>query len=78
MSTMKEIEDGYFNYLTNVVLDAIFKANKYNCRDFNAIKLSFYQDMYTLLKNKEQFEENIKILNEHRQKQKILSLWKGI
>lgn len=77
MPTMDEIEEGYFNYLTNVVLEAIFKADRYNCRDFNAVKLSFYQNMHTLLENKEQFEENIKILSEHRQKQKVLSLWEG-
>jgi hypothetical protein len=75
MPTMEEIEEGYFNYLTNVVLEAIFKADRYNCKDFNAMKLCFYQDMFTLLQNKKQFEKDIQLLNEDRQKQKILSLY---
>ena len=77
MPTMEEIEEGYFNYLSNVVLEAISKADRYDCKDFTAIKLCFYQNMLTLLQNKAQFEEEIKLLSENRQKQKVLSLWEG-
>jgi len=75
MPTMEQIEEGYFNYLSNEVLEAIMKANRYDCKDFTAIKLCFYRNMFNLLKNKEEFEENIRILSEHRQKQKVLSLY---
>lgn len=75
MPTMEEIEEGYFNYLSNVVLEAIMNADRYDCKDFTAVKLCFYQNMHTLLQNKEQFEKEIKILSENRQKQKILSLY---
>lgn len=62
---MEQIEEGYFNYLANEVLEAIYKANRYNCKDFVAIKLSFYKDMLLLLQNKEKFEEDIKVLQLH-------------
>lgn len=75
MPTMEQIEEGYFNYLANEVLEAIYKADRYDCKDFTAIKLSFYKDMLILLQNKEKFEEDIKILNEHRAKQKVLNLY---
>ena len=75
MPTMEQIEEGYFNYLANEVLEAIYKANRYDCKDFIAIKLSFYKDMLLLLQNKEKFEEDIKILSEHRAKQKVLNLY---
>lgn len=75
MPTMEQIEEGYFNYLVNEVLEAIYKADRYDCKDFTVVKLWFYQNMHTLLQNKEQFEKEIKILSENRQKQKILRLY---
>ena len=75
MPTMEEIEEGYFNYLVNEVLEAIYKADRYDCKDFAAVKLWFYENMHTLLQSKEQFEKEIEILSENRQKQKILSLY---
>ena len=41
MPTMEQIEEGYFNYLANEVLEAIYKADKYDCKDFAAVKLCF-------------------------------------
>ena len=65
MLTMEQIKEEYFNYLANEVLEAIYKANRYDCKDFTAIKLSFYKDMLILLQNKEKFEEDIKVLQLH-------------
>lgn len=65
MPTMEQIEEGYFNYLANEVLEAIYKADKYDCKDFAAVKLCFYKNMLLLLQNKEKFEENIKVLQLH-------------
>lgn len=39
MPTMEEIEEGYFNYLVNEMLDALLNADKYNCKDFEIVRL---------------------------------------
>lgn len=75
MPTMEQIEEGYFNYLSNEVLEAIMKANRYDCKDFTAIKLCFYKNMFNLLKNKEEFDKYMQVLGEYNQEQKILKLY---
>lgn len=75
MPTMEQIEEGYYNYLSSEVLEAIMKANRYDCKDFTAIKLCFYRNMFNLLKNKEKFDEYMRVLDEYNQEQKKLSLY---
>ena len=72
---MEQIEEGYFNYLVNEVLEAIMKANRYNCKDFTAIKLCFYKNMFNLLINKEKYDKYMDLLNEYDRKEKVLKLY---
>lgn len=72
---MEQIEEGYFNYLVNEVLETIMKSNRYNCKDFTAIKLCFYKNMFNLLINKEKYDKYMDLLNEYDRKEKVLKLY---
>lgn len=64
----EEYLDGYFNYLSEIILDAIVSADGYDCRDFNAMKLALYNNLRLMLKSREQFENVIKTLQKEDEK----------
>jgi len=66
--TMEKIKDCYFDYLTEIILDAIVSADGYDCRDFNAMKLALYNNLRLMLKSREQFENVIKTLQKEDEK----------
>ena len=61
MPTMDEIKDGYFNYLVNEMLDALLNANKYNCKDFELLRLELLR-VHKIFDTRQGFEDKIKIL----------------
>lgn len=60
--TLEEIKDGYFNYLVNEMIDSLLNANKYNCKDFELLKVDLLLRVSKLFDNRKNFEERIKIL----------------
>lgn len=67
---MEEIKDGYFNYLINEMLDALLNANKYNCKDFELLRLDLLLRVHKIFDTRENFEERIKILRLYERKNK--------
>lgn len=65
MPTIEQIYEGYFNYLTDEIFDAIFKAKDYNCKDFDIVKLELLLNLHKLLDNRENFLKKIEILQKH-------------
>lgn len=59
---MDEIKDGYFNYLVNEMIDSLLNANKYNCKDFELLRLELLLRVHKLFDSRGNFEERIKIL----------------
>lgn len=68
----EEYLDCYFNYLSEIILDAIVKADGYNCRDFNAMKLALYTNLRLMLTSREQFEKVIKTLQKEDEKKRLI------
>ena len=68
MPTMDQIYEGYFNYLTDEVFNAIFKAKDYNCKDFDVVKLELLLNLHKLLDNREDFLKRIEILRKYEKK----------
>lgn len=68
MPTMDQIYEGYFNYLTDEVFNAIFKARDYNCKDFDIVKLELLLNLHKLLDNREDFLKRIEILQKYERK----------
>lgn len=60
--SMKEIKDGYFNYLTKEIFKAVYNANKYNCKDFELLKLELLLNLKKFLDNRDIYNENVSIL----------------
>lgn len=72
MPTIEQIEEGYFNYLTSEIFKALKKADKYDCKDFYAIKMGLTTNLFEMLKSKEQFEAIIQILMNNKENIKSL------
>ena len=68
MPTMKEINEGYFNYLVNEIFKALDEANEYTCVDFKLLKVELMLNLHRLLQTKESFDEKIKILRLYEKK----------
>lgn len=63
MPTMEEIEEGYFNYLVNEMLDALLNADRYNCKDFEIVKLDLMLKVHKIFDTKQGLEEKVKVLS---------------
>ena len=70
MPTMKEINEGYFNYLVNEIFKALDEANDYSCIDFCLLKVELMMNLHKLLQTKESFDEKIKILSLYERNKK--------
>ena len=68
--TMEEIKDGYFNYLVNVMLEALYNADGYDCKDFNMIKLELIVNLNKIFSSRENYNQVIEVLKEDEQKKK--------
>ena len=68
MPTMEEINEGYFNYLANEILEAVMNADRYNCKDFEVLKLELLINLHKLMDSKKNFDERIKILSLYERK----------
>lgn len=62
---LEQINDCYFNYLTDEIFNSLFKAKKYTCKDFEILKLELLLNLRELLKSREDFNKNIKILSKY-------------
>lgn len=60
---LEQINDCYFNYLTDEIFNSLFKAKKYECKDFEILKLELLLNLRELLKSRKDFNDNIKILS---------------
>lgn len=60
----EEYLDGYFNYLVEVILDAIKNADKYTCKDFLILKLELVNNLALLMKSREHYNEAMQTLRE--------------
>ena len=68
---MKQIKDCYFDYLVDEIYKAIYQANKYNCKDFELLKLELLLNLRKILETRDTYNENISILrNNERLKRK--------
>ena len=63
MPTMEEIEEGYFNYLVNEMFDALLNADRYNCKDFEIVKLDLMLKLHKIFDSKKGLEEKVKVLS---------------
>ena len=70
MPTIDEIQEGYFNYLVNVVLNAVSEADGYDCVDFTITKVELLINLKKLLESKKSFNEKIKILSLYERNKK--------
>ena len=61
-------EEEYFNYLVTQMYIAINNADDFNIRDLCIMKLHFLTNLHTIFKNKENFEEVIKVLSKSQKK----------
>ena len=62
--TMEGYKDCYFNYLVEVILDAIDNADKYTCKDFLILKLELVNNLGLLMKSREHYNEAMQTLRE--------------
>ena len=69
---LEQIEEGYFNYLTDEIFKALNKADRYNCKDFYSVKLGLTINLFEILKSKEQFEAIIQVLMNNKENIKSL------
>lgn len=68
---MKQIKDCYFDYLVDEIYKAIYHANKYNCKDFELLKLELLLNLKKFLETRDIYNENISVLrNNERLKHK--------
>lgn len=70
MPDIEKIRDYYFNYLSNVIFNAVSDANEYNCIDFNLVKVDMLINLKKILETRKQFNKNIKILSLHDKENK--------
>lgn len=63
MPTIEQIEEGYFNYLCNEIFKAIDKAKRYDCKEFQIVKVELMINLHKLLETRENFNEKVKILS---------------
>lgn len=68
--TMKQIKDCYFDYLVDEMYKAIYKADKYNCKDFELLKLELLLNLKKMLETRDIYNENIRILRSHEKLKK--------
>jgi hypothetical protein len=68
---MKEVKDGYFNYLTEEIFKAIYKANRYNCKDFELLKLELLLNLKKFLESRDIYNENISVLRNNERQNKL-------
>lgn len=68
MPTIKQIEEGYFNYLTKEIFKAIDKANDYSCKEFCLVKVEMMINLHKLLDNREDFLKRIETLRQSEKK----------
>lgn len=59
---MKDLKDGYFNYLTEEIFKAVYNANRYNCKDFELVKLELLLNLKKFLESREIYNNNISVL----------------
>ena len=64
-------EEEYFNYLVTQMYIAINNADDFNKRELCIMKLHFLTNLHTIFKDKENYENVIKVLNKEKQKRKI-------
>ena len=69
---IEEIRDCYFNYLVNEMLEALMKADEYDCLDFNALKLELIVNINKMLQSREQYNKIIQVLREDEERSKGL------
>lgn len=65
MPNMEQIKDGYFNYLVNEILQALYNADDYNCKDFNIVKLDMIVNLNRILRSREDYNNIIEILKKY-------------
>ena len=65
---LDEILDCYFDYLVKVMIDAIEKADRYNCIDFELLRTELMMNLTRMLSSREQYEHIIEVLNEDEKK----------
>lgn len=65
MPTMEQIKDGYFNYLVNEMLQALYNADDYKCKDFDLVKLDMIINLNRILRSREDYNNIIKILKKY-------------
>jgi hypothetical protein len=68
---MKEVKDGYFNYLVDEIFNAVYKANRYNCKDFELLKLELLLNLKKMLASRDIYNENIAILRNNERQNKL-------
>lgn len=70
MPTIDQIKEGYFNYLCDEIFKALNDAKKYDCIDFQIVKVELMINLHKILKNKQNFDEKVKILKRYERNDK--------
>lgn len=68
---MKEVKDGYFNYLTEEIFKAVYNANRYKCKDFELVKLELLLNLKKFLESREIYNNNICVLRNNERQNKL-------
>ena len=68
MSTIEQLEDGYYNYLCNEILKTIKNSNYYTCKEFEKIKSEFLINIREIIESRKELQE---ISNNLRNNRKI-------
>jgi len=79
MPTMEQIQEGYFNYLGDVIFKALHDADRYHGKDFEIVRVELMMNLRKILQSHEDFIRVIDILKADEMAQKynkILSLYK--
>ncbi len=64
-------EEEYFNYLAKKVIMALVNADDFNKRELCILKLHILTNANNIFKNKENFEEVVKVLNKNLNNKRI-------